>query len=147
MERRGRTALASALLAGVLWLGAEPASAQPCGDISDQPEEVLVLIAGELGGLFPLGEAECAKLTKGAVSACRKAVSDTASCLGRQLKSFAKSAKLACTSQGGGQDACEESFEMELAGAEEAFAEDRAGATAACEDDFAVAIEAICLAP
>jgi len=147
MERRGTTVLAAALLAAALWLGAEPVAAQPCGPIEDQPEELLSLIAGELGPLFPLGEAECAKLTKGAVSACKKAVADTASCIGRQLKSFSKSAKIACTSQGDGQAACEESFEAELAGAAASIAEDVAGAEALCEEEFAATIESICLLP
>ena len=147
MERRGKTVLAAALLAAALWLGAEPAAAQPCGPIDDQPEELLLLIADQLGPLFPLGEAECDKFTKGAVSACQKAVADTASCIGRQLKSFAKSAKIACTSQGNGQDACEESFEAELAGAAESIAEDVTGASAICEEDFAAAVEGLCLNP
>ena len=147
MERRGNTLFAAALLATALWLGAEPAAALPCGPVDDQPEELLSLIASELGPLFPLGEAECAKFTKGAVSACRKAVADTASCIGRQLKSFSKSAKIACTSQGDGQAACEESFEAELAGAAASIAEDVAGANALCEDDFAAVIEGLCLNP
>jgi hypothetical protein len=142
-----KTSLAATLLTAALWLGAEPAAAQPCGPVDDQPEELLLLIADELGPLFPLGDAECAKFTKGAVSACKKAVADTASCIGRQLKSFSKSAKLACTSQGGGQDACEASFEAELAGAEASIAEDVDGANAICEDEFADAIASLCLLP
>lgn len=147
LDRLHRLFVTAMLALAALALLGKAAHAQPCGVIDEQPEEVLTLIAGELEELFPLGEAECAKLTKGAISACQRAVSDTAACLDRQIKSFGKSAKIACGAQGDGEDACNESFEAELAGATESFAEDAANADAICEDEFAEAFSSVCLVP
>jgi hypothetical protein len=142
-----RLFVASMLAVAALALLGKAAHAQPCGVIDEQPEEVLTLTANELALLFPLPEAECAKLTKGAVSACRKAVSDTLACLDRQLKSFAKSAKIACSVQGDMQEACDQNFEEEVAGAAASFAEDAALADAGCLDEFAEQISSVCLVP
>ena len=138
-----RLFVASMLAVAALALLGKAAHAQPCGVIDEQPEEVFTLTANELALLFPLPEAECAKITKGAVSACRKAVSDTRSCLDRQLKSFAKSAKIACSVQGD-QEACDQGFEEEVAAAAASFAEDAALADAGCLDEFAEQIASVC---
>ena len=82
----------------VLALLGKAAHAQACGNILEQPEDVYDTFVGQFGLAFPLNDANaCEKLAKAAVSACHKAVSDTASCQSSLTSSVYKGAKPVCS--------------------------------------------------
>jgi hypothetical protein len=89
----------TALLAlAVLALIGKAAHAQACGSILEQPEEVYDTFLGQLAITFPIEDASvCEKLTKAAVSACHKAVSDTASCQTSLASGVLKGTKPVCS--------------------------------------------------
>ena len=93
-------------LAVLLLLSASEARAQACGVVADVPSTFLGDYLETLGGLFPLSESDCEKITSSAVSACHKAVSQSASCAESQIKAVRKGAKTGCKAQGTAEDAC-----------------------------------------
>jgi hypothetical protein len=84
-------------IAGLLMGGGEPPPVpDPCGDPTDQPEQVFGVYVSEFESEFPLDEATCDKLASQATAACHKAVSDCTACLERLLGSVFKAKKLVC---------------------------------------------------
>jgi len=105
--RARRTRLAAgAGVSMLLALVASEARAQACGVVQDVPSTFLADYIDALDGLFPLSASECEKLAKGAVSACHKAVSQSAGCAESQISAVRKGAKTGCQAQGASEDDC-----------------------------------------
>jgi hypothetical protein len=85
-------ALAALLMGG----GEPPPIPDPCGDPTEQPEQVFSVYLSEFESEFPLDGATCDKLASQGTAACHKAVSDCTACLERLLGSVLKSKKLVC---------------------------------------------------
>jgi hypothetical protein len=137
--------VASAVLAAVLLLAGGAAHAQACGSIPAQPEDVYDTFVDPLGITFPIGDASvCEKLTKAAVSACHKAVSDTASCLTSLASGVLKGTKPVCSTfknQSGCLDDAKATADDDKAD----FAAQAEAAHAECDGIFAAAISQACL--
>ena len=73
--------------------------------------------ADVIGGLLPLGEAECEKIAKDTLATCQKAVSAEVACWEQVIKGLAKSVKVGCKAQGPDEDECNTVLGAELAGA------------------------------
>jgi hypothetical protein len=138
-------AFASAALALAIGFGAGAAHAQ-CGNILDQPEEVYDAFLDFIGfGVFPIDDVSvCEKYVKTLVSACNKAVSDTASCRISVASSMGKSAKPICSvfkNEAGCLDDAKATAEAMRAGAEA----DAAVSHAVCNEELSEAALDDCL--
>lgn len=135
----------TALLAvAVLALLGKAAHAQ-CGNIGDQPDEVLGIYSDRFEPYVPIADAAlCAKVTKTAIAACHAALSDWASCQEGVVGSSYKITKAVCATT---QDpkscaaTAKGQLETDKMGIEEALAE----VDPLCDQSFAAAILEICL--
>ena len=137
--------VAGAVLAATLLLAAGAAHAQACGSIPSQPEDVYDTFVSQLGLALPVGDSSvCDKLTKAAVSACHKAVSDTASCLTSLSSSVYKGTKPVCSTFKN-QSGCLDDAKAVADGDKSDFAAMADTAHAECDDAFEAAIQQACM--
>jgi type IV secretory pathway TrbL component len=135
----------TALLAlAVLALLGKAAHAQACGSIGEQPEAVYDTFLNSLAITFPLGDsAACEKLTKAAISACHKAVSDTASCHTSLTSGVLKGTKPVCSTFKN-QSGCLDDAKATADGDKADIASQADSANTVCDTEFAGAIANAC---
>ena len=108
---------AAAFCAAALLGAAGEARAQSCGLPDDVPASLFDAYADVIGGLLPLGQAECEKIAKDALATCQKAVSAEVACWEQAIKGLAKGVKVGCKAQGPDEEECKALLGAELAGA------------------------------
>lgn len=124
----------AALLAAGMLIGAGGARAQEaCAVPEDVPPLVYDLYRDLLDEGFPMAGPACEKLTKGALSACRKAVSAAARCWKGVGKGLAKGAKVTCKEQGDEEELCSVFTQEWLGGLQAEVAASEAEGHAACD--------------
>jgi hypothetical protein len=144
-RRRTPRRAAAALLVLLPLLGASEARAQACGSLSEGTP--LVLLSDYLethGNLFPLGAAECEKLTQAAVAACHKVIARLESCAASEIAGSRKMAKTGCGAQGAGEDACLADFDALHDALETGVGSNADSAHAACDLGFATQLALAC---
>jgi hypothetical protein len=135
----------TAMLAiAVLALLGKAAHAQ-CGDIDDQPDDVLGIFSDRFEPYVPIADAAlCAKVTKTAVAACHAALSDWASCQEGVVGSSYKITKAVCATTPDPK-ACAASAKVQLETDRTSIATALAGVGPSCDLAFANAVLQICL--
>jgi hypothetical protein len=128
----------------VLALLGKAAHAQACGDILEQPESVYETFLNTLAITFPLEDpAACEKLSKAAISACHKAVSDTASCQTSLTSGVLKGTKPVCSTFKN-QSGCLDDAKATADGDKADIASQADSADNECDTEFAAAIANAC---
>jgi hypothetical protein len=97
-----------------------------------------------LGPGFPMDESACESLTKGATSACHKAVSAAAHCWKGVGKSLRKGAKTTCNEQGPEEELCLAGTEANLDGLQSNVDASQTEGHASCDAD-AVEFRSYCV--
>jgi hypothetical protein len=138
-------AVLSSLVLGLLAAGG--ASAQPCGDLDEVPEEVHAGYLELLGEFFPLPLATCEKLVKTVVAGCHRTVSSSASCVVAQIRGVAKAGRTACAAQGAGQEECVDDLDAFLSSVQAATAARAREEHAECDEVVAPQMLSLCFGP
>jgi hypothetical protein len=105
-----RLALAVLGLAAGLSPKADAALATVCSGPLPQPGIVRATLTAYLGTFFPLDEKSCEEITKKAVAACHKAVSDAEKCVADLNSDLRKVSKPVCGTQGSDKGDCNDMF-------------------------------------
>lgn len=140
-----RIAVLSSFVLGVLAAGG--ASAQPCGDLDEVPEEVYAGYLELLEEFFPLPIATCEKLVKTVVAGCHRTVSSSASCVVAQVRGVGKAGRTACATQGAGQEECVDELDAFLSNVLATTAARARDEHAECDEVVAPQMLSLCFGP
>lgn len=140
-RRNRRLGLAVLGLALGVSFEANAAIVYVCAGPSSQPDLVYNWVAAYYGGEFPLGEQACEKITKKAIEACHKAVSEAEKCQQRMYGSLRNIVKPGCDGDPDCTDEKKESIEQGSAFLED----DAAFGHEDCDGDFAETLFDYCI--
>ena len=140
MEIRPRTRRLALVVLGLvagLALEADAALAPACSGPLTQPGVVQAHLTASLGSYFPLDAKSCEEVTRKAVVACHKGVSDAQKCQADLNGNVRKVAKPVCGAQGSAKGDCNKSFKAADEQQDATLEDEANGAHALCDTSFA----------
>ena len=140
MEIRPRTRRLALVVLGLvasLAREADAALAPACSGALTQPGVVQAHLTASLGSYFPLDAKRCEEVTKKAVVACHKGVSDAQKCQADLNGNVRKVAKPVCGAQGPETGDCNKSFKSADEQQDVILEDEADDARAICDTSFA----------
>jgi hypothetical protein len=136
-RRACRLALAGLATAAGFSFEAKAAPVQACVGPLEQPGIVYDWMTGYFSSFFPLDDKTCEKLTKRAVEACHRAVSNAKECQSDLIRSTHKASKVACGTEGPDKDSCNDTYKNLHEELKDFLKEQTEEAHDECDTDFA----------